>query len=133
LDWYAYLRLAKVLAEPEEGLGHQDKEARRRSAVSRAYYAIFLTARDIFDPEYRSRPLGELSGSYHSWLWKKLKTDPDRAEHRYIGEHANALRESRIQADYGEFIEDLPYFVVDAIENAEDLKEHLEDIPPHLA
>jgi uncharacterized protein (UPF0332 family) len=122
--------LAKELAEPEEELNHRDKEARQRSAVSRAYYAIFLTARDVFDPEHRSRPLRELSGSYHSWLWKKLKTDRDREDYRYIGEHAKALRESRIQADYGDFIFNLQSFVADAIDNAEDLKDRLE---PFLA
>lgn len=124
MDWYAYLSLAKELAEPEEGLSHNEIQARQRSAVSRAYYAIFCTARDIFDPDYRSR--SRENGSSHANLWKKLKNDPDREEVRYIGEQAALLGESRRQADYEEFIMDLPYFVEGAIASAEDLKEALE-------
>ena len=114
MDWHAYLRLAKELAQPDEGLSHHDKEARQRSAVSRAYYAIFLTARDVFDPEHESLT-DEQRKEYHAKLWKRLRTNPHRADHRYIGEQARELGESRRQADYGEYIVDLPHFVADAI------------------
>lgn len=124
MDWYAYLDLAKELAEPEEDLDHHDREARQRSAVSRAYYAIFCTARDMFDPEHKYRPPQE--GSSHAKLWRQLKNDPYRDEYRYIGVHASRLGESRRQADYDCHITNLPYFVEDAIANAEELKEALE-------
>lgn len=127
MDWYAYLRLAKELAESGEGLAHHDKEARQRSAVSRAYYAIFLSARDVFDPEHESLS-EEQRKEYHAKLWKRLKT-AHQSEHRYIGEQARELGEYRRQADYGEYIYDLPHFVADAIASAEDLRERLETLP----
>lgn len=130
LDWYAYLKLAKELAESSEGLSHHDKEARQRSAVSRAYYAIFLSARDVFDPEHESLSHEERK-EYHAKLWKRLRTNPHRADHRYIGDQARALGESRRQADYGEYIYDLHHVVADAIASAEDLREHLESLPPY--
>ena len=129
MDWYAFLRLAKELVESSEGLGHYDKEARQRSAVSRAYYAIFLSVRDVFDPEHESLS-NEERKEYHAKLWKRLKNDPHHPDHRYIGEQARVLGESRRQADYGAFIYDLPNFVADAIANAEDLKERLERLYP---
>lgn len=119
MDYYAYLDLAKELAAPDEGLDSHDKEARQRSAVSRAYYALFLTTRDAFDPEYKYRPPAE--GNSHAKLWKKLKSDPDM-DVRDIGRLGSDLGASRIAADYGEFILDLHKFVADALDNAEELK-----------
>jgi uncharacterized protein (UPF0332 family) len=132
VDWYAFLRLANELAESDEGLTPADKEARQRSAVSRAYYAIFLSARDIFDPEHESLT-DEQRKEYHAKFWKRLRKDPDREDQRYIGQQARVLGESRRQADYGEFIYDLPHVVADAIASAEDLKERLEALPRHTA
>lgn len=125
MDWYAYLDLAKELAEPKEGLSHHEIQARQRSAVSRAYYAIFCSVRDIFDPDYRyGLPSGQ-EGSYHAKLWKKLKTHSDES-HRYIGRRGTDLKEARRQADYDEIVVDLDYVVEDAIASAEDLKERLD-------
>ena len=126
MDWFAYLSLAKKLAEPEEGLSHYEKVARQRSAISRAYYAVFCTARDMFDPEYKYRAPAD--GSSHAKLWKRLKKDPDRQECRYIGEHGSRLGEYRRQADYDCYVTDLPYVVEAAIASAEDLKERLESL-----
>ena len=131
MNWFAYLTLAKELvAEYEEGLSHHDIEARQRSAISRAYYAIFCTARDTFDPEHSYYPPQNAVGSYHTRLWRRLKNDPDRPECRYIGEYGSRLGESRRQADYNGYIANLSWVVDDAIANAEDLKEALEALPP---
>lgn len=120
------MSLARKLAEPEDGLSHHEEEARQRSAISRAYYAVFCTARDIFDPEHKYRAPTE--GSSHAKLWKQLKQDPEREEFRYIGERASRLGEYRRQADYDCHVTDLPYVVYEAIANAEDLKERLESL-----
>lgn len=125
MDWYAYLSLAKELAEPKEGLSSYEKQARQRSAVSRAYYAIFCTVRDIFDPYHKHRPLTEQEGSSHAKLWKQLRTDPDE-DRRYIGRQGTDLKESRRQADYDEFVTDLDHVVAATIACAEDLQERLE-------
>jgi hypothetical protein len=119
LDYYAYLDLAKELAAPDEELDGHAKEARQRSAVSRAYYALFLTTRDAFDPEYKYRPPAE--GNSHIKLWKQLKCDLD-ADIRDIGRLGSDLGAARVAADYGEFILDLHKFVADALDNAEELK-----------
>lgn len=128
MDWYAYLSLAKELAEPSEGLSHHDKVARQRSAVSRAYYAIFLSARDVFDPEHESLSHEERK-EYHAKLWKRLRTNPHREDYRYIGDEARKLGELRRQADYGVYVYDLHHFVADAMASAEDLRERLEALP----
>jgi len=131
VDWIdAYLNLAKELAKPKAGLNHHDTEARQRSAVSRAYYAVFLTARDKFAPDLKFLQPGE--GSSHVKLWKRFKTD-SHEELRDIGNRASELRESRNKADYGEFITNPSHFVADAIQNAEDLKGDIEALPSHLA
>lgn len=131
MDWIdAYLDLAKDLAKPQVGLSPHEVQARQRSAVSRAYYCVFLTARDKFYPELKHLQPG--TGSSHAKLWKGFKTNLDQ-DMRDVGRRANELKESRRQADYGELITNPTNFVVDAIQNAEALKEDLEALPSHLA
>lgn len=131
MDWIdAYLDLAKELAEPEAELNHHHIEARQRSAVSRAYYAVFLTARDKFAPDLKYLQSGE--GSSHVKLWKRFKINQHEGM-RDVGRRASELKESRRIADYGEPIINASHFVADAIQNAEDLKGEIEALPPHLA
>jgi uncharacterized protein (UPF0332 family) len=131
VDWIdAYLDLAKDLANPQAGLSPHEVEARQRSAVSRAYYAIFLTARDKFYPELKYLQSGE--GSSHVKLWKRFKTNSDQ-DMRDVGRRANDLKEYRRQADYGEHITNPSFFVADAMQNAEDLKGDIDTLPERLA
>jgi uncharacterized protein (UPF0332 family) len=115
VDWFDYFDLA------QEWVG-EDSEAHQRSAVSRAYYAMYLTARDKLDDANRYHPSG--SESLHVYVWNKYKTYP---EYDHIGGLGNRLRKKRIEADYHNLID---YFELadDAIELAEELKEALDEV-----
>lgn len=117
MDWSTYLDLARELAE-------QNTEAHQRSAVSRAYYAMYCTARDMLEIVGDFNP--PQCGSDHVYLWNTFAEEPYRAiPVRDLGQR---LRQARTQADYDNYISNLPSFVESAILDAEELKDALEDL-----
>ena len=115
MDWLAYFDLAQDLAE-------HGQEAHQRSAVSRAYYAMFCSVRDILDGADDYNP--PEGGSQHTYVWNALGRAPYQAE--YVGEIGHRLREARRKADYENYIDNLPYLVENAMMDAEELKDTLE-------
>ena len=119
MDWFLYYDLA------QEWVGN-DEEAHKRSAVSRAYYAMFCTARnelkDIMEDEYSPPECG----SEHMYVWNSYKEDRHPRGTRQIGVPGNRLRRYRNRADYDDVIVDLPDLVEDAMNGAAELKEHLD-------
>ncbi len=115
MDWSTYLDLARELAKHET-------EAHQRSAVSRAYYAMYCIARDMLDVVGDFNP--PRCGSDHVYLWNTFAEEPYRAI--AIRDLGQRLREARTQADYENFISNLPYLVEGAILDAEELKDALE-------
>lgn len=116
-DWYAYFELAQELAERED-------EACRRSAVSRAYYAVYCNARNRLDL------LGEFApekGSEHAHVWDTFEQGPEKERVR-IGQIGRRLREVRNRADYDDHIEYLSYVVEDAMIKAGQLKAALQSL-----
>jgi uncharacterized protein (UPF0332 family) len=120
VDWFLYYDLALQWA----GF---DGDAHKRSAVSRAYYAMFCTARnelltnvDEYDPPE--------CGSEHVYVWNSYKEDRHPRGTRQIGVLGNRLRRHRNRADYDDVILDFPDLVEDAMENAAELKEHLDTL-----
>lgn len=93
-DWSEYLSVAKELAT-QTTTAH--KEAKLRSAISRAYYAAFITARNNLRD--RSGLLIPKTSDAHSYVSQQfeLSVDPVR---RTIGEKLVRLRRFRRQADY---------------------------------
>jgi uncharacterized protein (UPF0332 family) len=117
LDWLSYFDLAQEWV-------NQGGEARQRSAVSRAYYAMFCTVRDklqILD-DY-SLPK---SGSQHKDLWDFCEQDRYRVQRRQIGVLGNRLRKARNEADYTTVIFNLSDLVEGAMLDAEELKDNLD-------
>lgn len=116
MDWFAYFELAREWAD-ESG------EAYKRSAVSRAYYAMFCTARNIMGDKYD--PLQ--CGSNHLYLWNLYKQDKDL---RQIGVLGSRLKKYRVRADYHNLIVDvdLSELVDYAMMDAEQLWEHLDEL-----
>lgn len=112
MDWFDYFDLALEWV-------NENSEAHKRSAVSRAYYAMYLTARDKLSDANRYHP-GDTQ-SKHVYVWNKYKDYP---EYERIGSLGNKLRKKRLDADYCNFID---YFELadDAIDLAKDLKERL--------
>lgn len=88
--WSDYLRLAERL-----GVSHEN-EAAHRAAISRAYYAIFCSAKD------RVLSLGHTiptTGSSHVAVWDLYKKSRDRSA-RSVGDEGDRLRRFRTKADY---------------------------------
>ncbi len=108
-DWASYLLLARALAT-------QPDEASRRSAVSRAYYAIFNKARLLLERE--GTPISD-SGKSHDDVWRTLET-AGRARRR-LGADGKRLREMRRKADYVHEVPALAKVTEDALATAESL------------
>jgi uncharacterized protein (UPF0332 family) len=89
MDAADFYRLAARLVEEKE-------PASCRTAVSRAYYALFHVARDLLD-ENKFRI--DRSDSAHEQVFRHLHNsgDPEVAE---IGQYLNDLRSRRNKADY---------------------------------
>lgn len=88
-DWRGYLRLARELATRAED------EASLRSAISRAYYAVFGTAIDRLHRHGWTPARGQ--GHHHVWTTYQ-RAVPDVC--RRIGQLGFYLRDARQSADY---------------------------------
>ena len=102
-DWSEYLNTARELAGQATALASD--EAKKRSAISRAYYAAFCSARNhLRDKEHdQSIPVG---GDAHGYVRKQFKTSKDKVR-REIGEDLARLVAKRNLADYDDTIERL--------------------------
>ena len=117
-DWAEYLILAEELAE------RQDNEAALRSSVSRAYYAVFGTARK------RLRDEGAHvleTGQAHIEVWNTYASSDQRLR-REIGEYGHILRRKRNDADYNDSPKRWPDIAAESVEIARRLLNSLE--PP---
>jgi uncharacterized protein (UPF0332 family) len=95
-----------MASEPEDYLTFADRllrddtmvgEAVYRTIISRAYYAIFLFARDLLEREgTRLRGGGERS---HTDVWEYLLSTED-SNGVSLGQQGNDLRAARTIADY---------------------------------
>ncbi|WP_250125350.1 hypothetical protein [Chroococcidiopsis sp. CCMEE 29] len=94
-DWSEYLNVAKELAGTATTPANQ--EAKLRAAISRAYYAAFIKARNHLRD--REGLLIPTTGDAHSYVSNRfeLSLDPIRQS---IGEKLQRLRRFRRQADY---------------------------------
>lgn len=101
MTWEEYIVLA-------DGLAGQGSEASKRSAVSRAYYGAFNTARRWL--EANVRPVSDRA--VHKQVWDAfsapdLASEDTRDKWEYIGEIGEALRTLRNQADYDDYMPNL--------------------------
>lgn len=101
-DWSQYLNLAK------EFLGQStppaSQEAKRRSAISRAYYAAFISARNYLqETEGHSIPT---TADAHKYVVQQFKQSSD-TERQNIGSNLEKLRRDRNAADYNNSVPEL--------------------------
>lgn len=89
-DWSEYLNLARELAQA------MTDEAKMRSAISRAYYAAFIKARNFLQER---EGLTIASENSHQYLINQFKNSSDPARTK-LGERLKRLRVYRNQADY---------------------------------
>jgi len=113
-DWSHYMTLAKQLAScsPQDPIA----EAKQRSAISRAYYSVFIPARAH---SYREHPLLQSDKRHKSVInhFKKNSVDEIR---RRIGKQLNRLRLWRNRADYEDKVPNLAWRADSAVNLADE-------------
>ena len=114
-DWVQYLNLAGELCAIPVPPG--STEARRRSAISRAYYAAFHAARlHLRDKDHD--PNIPADARVHTYGRTQFRESHNRARRR-IGENLNRLRLDRNKADYDDVVPGLPALSLLALRLAE--------------
>ncbi|MEG4818348.1 HEPN domain-containing protein [Microcoleus sp. K5-D4] len=101
-DWSEYLKLAQELAATN-GDSSANRDAKLRSAISRAYYSTFCLARNYLrdieqDPRLfrKNRDINE-----HKYVAEEFIEHPTKMKNMVkIGENLSRLRELRNKADY---------------------------------
>ena len=113
-DWYSYLKLANDLMDCDK----DDPliEAKLRSAISRAYYSVFIPARNHLKDNGRRCPIETPT---HKWVINEYKTNSNK-DWQVIGDQLDQLRGYRHKADYEDRYEAVDYDVDVAIEIADD-------------
>ena len=101
-DWCEYLNLAFELGGQSDAQGAQD--AKLRTAVSRAYYAAFCTARNYLrDVECLPVPQGPRA---HGFVLDEFTARTDRRL-KQVGTRLDRLRIDRNKADYDDVVSGL--------------------------
>jgi uncharacterized protein (UPF0332 family) len=103
-DWSEYLLLAEELCDERPDRGTAGTEARRRTAVSRAYYAAFLSARNRLRDADGVVDQGILRS--HRRMAAEFEHDGD-VQRRLIGIALSRLRANRVACDYDDAIDGL--------------------------
>jgi len=101
-DWGNYLALADNLLNPKEDGTHD--EACLRSAVSRAYYAVFHRARD-FAVSKNNILLDSIKSQRHSehLSLQEFFTGDSDLTYKQIGADLSRLHRKRVDCDYKNF------------------------------
>jgi uncharacterized protein (UPF0332 family) len=94
-NWFDFLTLADALLRTPSSPGLE--EASLRSAISRAYYAAFCSARNFARDRGEIAPTG--TGRDHQLVKNHFSTSPNRIR-RKIGADLDRLRRRRNRADY---------------------------------
>jgi len=102
-DWFEYLDIARELAE--QATATPSDEAKKRAAISRAYYAAFCSARNYLRDVERDQNI-PVGGDVHGYVRNQFKTSKDKVR-REIGEDLARLVAKRNRADYDDTMERL--------------------------
>lgn len=99
-DWNGYLGVASNLKTETDGQPDSVVvEAKRRTAISRAYYAVYHSAL-----VYATTVLGYTPPSHvvslHNALQKKYKQQSGNTDHREVGQILTRLHQYRVNCDY---------------------------------
>jgi uncharacterized protein (UPF0332 family) len=94
-DWPEYLTIAQFLSGDNSVVASE--EARMRSALNRAYYAVYGTARAVARARDGYKP--QTAETSHQGLINHFKKGPDRTR-MTVGTNLERMRRNRIQADY---------------------------------
>ena len=114
--WGEFLVLASSLREKPHSPGPQ--EASLRTAISRAYYAAFCSARN-FARDYEGLALTN-TGQDHFRVISHFQSAND-SKYQKIGAALDRLRMNRGKADYGDAVDALPSVALVSVHMAERL------------
>ena len=94
-DWRQYLTLAEELSR--KSTTPANLEARQRTAISRAYYAAFVSARNYLR-DYKKLPISQ-TGEAHRDVAQQFRLNAE-PNNQTIADNLRRLRLYRNQADY---------------------------------
>ena len=115
-DWREYLRLASQLGG--RTVSRTSREARQRSAISRAYYAAFCAARNhLRDREGHTIPNAAQAHRHVATAYQSSQ-DPAR---RALAWRLVQLRNQRNRADYDDTVQRLHIMVALSLQWASDI------------
>jgi uncharacterized protein (UPF0332 family) len=121
-NWSDFLTLARELVG-RKVRPYDSREAKARSAISRAYYAAFIEARNFL----RDKEGKEASATDHPHAFVidnfRKNTNPTR---RRIGDKLDELRRYRRYADYQDRLYDIPKRVNISLQLADEIIRELE-------
>jgi uncharacterized protein (UPF0332 family) len=120
-DWSEYLTLAEELAQ------RRQDAASLRSAISRAYYAAFCSARDVLR---REGVVLQPTGGIHAMVWHAYLNDP-RRQWIGIGQRGDMLRRYRVRADYEAQFARLPEITAQSVVAAQIVLRQLQALGTH--
>jgi len=102
-NWSEYLNIARELAGQATVLS--STEAKKRCAISRAYYAAFCSARNYLRDKDNDLNI-PVGGDVHGYVRRQFKTSKDKVR-KEIGEDLARLVAKRNLADYKDDITSL--------------------------
>jgi len=120
-DWSNYLTLAQEMAELSKG--HINRDALRRSLISRAYYAAFCNARNYLRDFEKAKGLGK-SSKVHQLVIDQFADSTDTAK-KNIGTVLRRLRDFRNHADYQDRFRNLEKTALQSLSSAKGIIESL--------
>lgn len=123
-DWDQYFELAQSLSGDDSA--DPSDEANKRSAISRAYYAVLIQARE--KASERSGDNYPTDGRTHRWTIRKYKQD-NSPNVKGIGEKINRLKKRRERADYDNVVPNLDKELSSALQEASSLLHRLSNLP----
>ncbi len=133
-NWSEYFNLAQELAAISSTNSVANQEAKLRSAVSRAYYAVFCLARNYLrdveqDPRLSSNKTYDINDHQYvaeEFIFNQLKSQKITE----IGRDLTRLRKMRNKADYEDTIFNLQTEVKKALNLAQNIMTSLTELNP---
>ena len=117
-DWRDYLGLAQELSQRQD-------EAALRSAISRAYYAVFCSARVYL--EKQGTIVSTMGPDSHTQVWNAFQRKGIAAKAIY--QRGKSLKYRRQKADYDHHVDRLSVEVDAALEDAKVIFHWLDKLP----
>ncbi len=122
-DWSEYLNLAQELAATNSDCSG-NREAKLRSAISRAYYSAFCLGRNYLRDIEKDRTLLDKNRNINKHQYVAEAFIDHRSKNRNmvkIGENLSRLRDIRNKADYEDTMFNLPTQATTALKLAENI------------